>query len=934
VAQRYAELLALSANSSDGGNSRNPFNKLGALKAAMREISDNIHIETQHLMKENTVAETEDELGWTMRCLRAYERGHFGTVRRALRAYPKLQSFIRGYDGVGSVSIRKLRDHAMNLARIFTLEELRAIQEDEGKEAPGVQSARRQKVQARLKTLRPGSCNSIAALQTADGHIIAEPAAIATELQRYWKDVFSAKAAEQSTMCTWFTEELGSGGPWTGSTCSDWEIQRCSMRRAIQKSSKSAPGPDGIPYLAWKRLGLLGEDILLEVARFLGESEVSECSQVLGEFGSHLADSFNLGNMVFLPKKLAGTDPVMGDFYTPADVRPLLIVNTDNRLIANSMRLQWEPTFESWISPIQQGFLPGRSMADNILQVDAVAQRLALSQPRAGIMLLDFRAAFPSVGHDFLHKSLTALGLPSCLRRSIRNLYCNHTCNISLGGGHHQGFGIGAGIRQGCPLSPVLFALIIDIVLRRIQRLIPTAVVKAFADDIAIVLDDVGNALHTLGGIYADLAKFSGLVLNIPKCVLVPLWVSDAAQISRELVTSFSQWANISVAYHAKYLGVLVGPTSVDTFWDHAIKKYLDRAKQWGKLGLGLQFAAVACKTYVLPTLGFLAQFKRPSQKVLEAETKALAFMGPGPYKWCTKEDLYHCHESWGQQVSFPNVEDLCLAARCRLMQFENCAHGGGWISRAKKTTWVPHCRSWIVLVGSASGTPGTKTACLLISTPARPSLQPRACQLRRFYGKRSQRMTRWMRQASSDGRKNIFKLPSGPSCTKEGRTIRLKDCVTNWTDGAFLDFLVEMLYGVARCSGCFTPAFLHGFVVLSGEHFSTVGAPAGGFRNRERVAFARRRLNIHPASWERCLFITLDSIKGTYGKEDLARHALWVYAVYKAHNFLRYRPLDEDSGCVGAVCGRGYFGSPFCDELFRWGFSYRHCFGIGHLFF
>ena len=44
-----------------------------------------------------------------------------------------------------------------------------------------------------------------------------------------------------------------------------------------------------------------------------------------------------------LPKKIAGVDPLLGDYYTAADTRPLVIVNTDNRLLASAMRVRMEP---------------------------------------------------------------------------------------------------------------------------------------------------------------------------------------------------------------------------------------------------------------------------------------------------------------------------------------------------------------------------------------------------------------------------------------------------------------------------------------------------------------------------------------------------------------------------------------------------------------
>ena len=136
---------------------------------------------------------------------------------------------------------------------------------------------------------------------------------------------------------------------------------------------------------------------------------------------------------------------------------------------------------------------------------------------------LDFRDAFPSISHGSLYQVLEALGVPSSVLNSVRNLYSSHRCKVHLGAVCIDGFDIRTGIRQGCPLSPLLFALVIDIVLRRIQRLIPSATVRALADDIALVLEDVESALPILQQIFVDLEKVAGLVLNKPKCVLITI---------------------------------------------------------------------------------------------------------------------------------------------------------------------------------------------------------------------------------------------------------------------------------------------------------------------------------------------------------------------------------------------------------------------------
>jgi hypothetical protein len=61
----------------------------------------------------------------------------------------------------------------------------------------------------------------------------------------------------------------------------------------------------------------------------------------------------------------------------------------------------------------------------------------------------------------------------------------------------------------------LLFALVVDIVLRRILRAIPPAKVYAFADVIGLVLQDVDAALLVLQGILNDLEGIAGLSLNV-----------------------------------------------------------------------------------------------------------------------------------------------------------------------------------------------------------------------------------------------------------------------------------------------------------------------------------------------------------------------------------------------------------------------------------
>ena len=129
-----------------------------------------------------------------------------------------------------------------------------------------------------------------------------------------------------------------------------WTLTREHIVESIRRSHETSPGPDGIPYKAYKKLGSYGVGFLLDVAEDLQEPHA----------GSAKLASFNHAILCCLPKTTSWTDPVLGDIHAAKHTRPLSILNTDNCLIANAYRILLEPVMNKWVSHMQRGFLHGR----------------------------------------------------------------------------------------------------------------------------------------------------------------------------------------------------------------------------------------------------------------------------------------------------------------------------------------------------------------------------------------------------------------------------------------------------------------------------------------------------------------------------------------------------------------------------------------------
>lgn len=660
-----------------------PSRNMRLLKRAIQTVTWDMKTESNTNPPNTQPDHIDDALGWTMRCVRAVEKDAQTTINTCLHAYPTLHTMIGNRQAPKHLQLTQLKQHAVELAKLDILQTLRANSACTETTSDHDKINQRSYIQRKILRLTKGMTTGLGALQLPNGDITTDAETITTELRRHWSTVFAERHINSDQLNRWLEEEFPpahDGGYQDAHipppTDPQWQITPEDIRRAIRHSPNTMPGPDGIPFLAWRRLGDLAVNTLYHLSTTLMQDNFEQQLNEAMEDPTTTQHDFNLSHLVLLPKKPTGHHNIYGDFYTAADTRPLNIVNTDNRNISNALRHKLEGILGSWVSPHQQGFLPHRSMLSNIVTIDHEAMCISLNHHRGGTMLFDFKAAFPSISHTYLHRVIEHLGFPRHITNAITALYNNNRCHITHHNHTYRGFNLSAGVRQGCPLSPLLFATTIDLLLRRLHRTIPNITITAFADDIATTFPDSDSALLILADTFHQFASISGMELNKPKTEFIPLWIHDTHTIHTYLAHNIPYFNGINIATAARYLGIYIGPTSSGQSWHKPLAKYLQRARLWGQQGIGLYHATICYQLFALSTLTFVSQLEYPPPQAQTIEQQALRLSTPGPAHWILPDDLYHLKQL-GQRRNFPSLTQLSIAAKHRVATWENSEHGG-----------------------------------------------------------------------------------------------------------------------------------------------------------------------------------------------------------------------------------------------------------------
>ena len=212
------------------------------------------------------------------------------------------------------------------------------------------------------------------------------------------------------------------------------------------------------------------------------------------------------------------------------------------------------------------------------------------------LIFLDFEKAFDRVRHDFMFKTLSAMGFGDTFVGRVKLLYNGATSAIRVNNLDTESFGIGNGVRQGCAVSPMLFACVAEIMANLIRSNpgvhgIPTSVgvsrkVNQYADDTVLCLKNETSWVHAQESI-TTFCNWSGMALNLKKTE--GLWLGPKNQ-----QPTFDHNGNPigwnGDGKHVVSLGCPMRWSGDSTeFWNVKLRGVLMRLNNWSRLRPSLE---------------------------------------------------------------------------------------------------------------------------------------------------------------------------------------------------------------------------------------------------------------------------------------------------------------------------------------------------------
>jgi len=316
-----------------------------------------------------------------------------------------------------------------------------------------------------------------------------------------------------------------------------------------QMPTDKSPGPDGFNGLFFKK-----------------------CWHIIKEDIYDLCNEFFAGNLDLkaINSSFITLIPKCNNPSSVNDFRPISLLNSVLKLLTKIMSDRLQRVIIPLVHQNQYGFIKNRTIQDCLAWSFEYIHQCQYSKQEIIILKLDFEKAFDTIEHSTILCMLHHLGFTSTWCNWVKRILDTGTSAILLNGTPGKEFQCKRGVRQGDPLSPLLFVIAAELLQYIVNKAhsqgifslpIPCSASNDFpiiqyADDTIMVMKALERELFCLKGILEGFSQSTGLRVNYQKSCLVPL------NLSQEKASSLARVFGCQLgSLPFTYLGLPLGTT-------------------------------------------------------------------------------------------------------------------------------------------------------------------------------------------------------------------------------------------------------------------------------------------------------------------------------------------------------------------------------------
>uniref|UniRef100_A0A251VRU4 Putative RNA-directed DNA polymerase, eukaryota, Reverse transcriptase zinc-binding domain protein n=1 Tax=Helianthus annuus TaxID=4232 RepID=A0A251VRU4_HELAN len=513
------------------------------------------------------------------------------------------------------------------------------------------------------------ACNVIHGLNVG-GSWVSKPSLVKKEVFSFFRSRFEEDCVSRPCIeCPGMKRISDSDSLWLESTFSREEIRRA----VFDCGDDRAPGPDGFNFRFFKHFWELFENDFVSLMADFYDS---------GVINVGCGSSF----IALVPKK---KDPLcLGDY------RPISLVGVINKVVSKVLANRLKKVLDSVISDSQSAFLGGRYILDGPLIINEVCSWLKKSKRRAMMFKIDFEKAYDNINWKFVVDILRQMGFGQKWCNWVWGVLCSARASVLVNGSPTFDFKCSKGMRQGDPISPFLFTIVMETLSCLVRKAVEESVIKGiqlpndgpllshlfFADDALLVGEWSEENLMNIVRLLRCFHICSGLKINVVKSSIFGVGVPPS---------EVSMLAGIvgckADSFPVTYLGLKVGSNmSRVNNWRPLFDIFEARLSLWKSalLSFGGRITLVRSVLESLPSYYF-SLYKAPVQVIAGLERLIKKFL------WGGSSDVRKTHWVAWERLTLPKKKGGVGISRLNHINIALLSKWGWRYKREKNNMWV-----------------------------------------------------------------------------------------------------------------------------------------------------------------------------------------------------------------------------------------------------